>query len=108
MCLQVRFGVLQAGNYGVSQSRKRAFIWAAAPNEILPEWPEPMHVFASSQLKISLPGGVSFAAVQDASKGAPLRAMTVKDTIYDLPPVENGASKEDIKVCQYKRFPSRN
>lgn len=97
MGYQVRFGVLQAGNYGVSQSRKRAFIWAAAPNEILPEWPEPMHVFGSSQLKISLPGGVSFTAVGDAGKGAPLRAMTVKDTIYDLPPVENGASKEECK-----------
>ena len=95
----MRFGVLQAGNYGVSQSRKRAFIWAAAPNEILPEWPEPVHVFASSQLKISLPGGVSFAAVRDAGRGAPLRAITVKDTICDLPPVENGASKEEIKVC---------
>jgi len=82
----------------VSQSRKRAFIWAAAPDEILPEWPEPMHVFASSQLKISLPGGLSYAAVHDAGKGAPLRAMTVKDTIYDLPPVVNGASKEEIKV----------
>lgn len=97
MGYQVRFGVLQAGNYGVSQSRKRAFIWAAAPNEILPEWPEPMHVFGSSQLKIALPGGASYAAVRDAGKGAPLRAMTVKDTIYDLPPVENGASKEEIK-----------
>lgn len=94
----MRFGVLQAGNYGVSQSRKRAFIWVAAPDEILPEWPEPMHVYASSQLKISLPGGLSYAAVHDAGKGAPLRAMTVKDTIYDLPPVVNGASKEDIKV----------
>ncbi|KAG0622398.1 hypothetical protein M758_3G094700 [Ceratodon purpureus] len=97
MGYQVRFGVLQAGNYGVSQSRKRAFIWAAAPDEILPEWPEPLHVFGSSQLKITLPGGVSYAAVRDAGKGAPLRSITVKDTIYDLPPVENGASKEDIK-----------
>jgi len=94
----VRFGVLQAGNYGVSQSRKRAFIWAAAPDEILPEWPEPMHVFATSQLKIGLPGGLSYSAVPDAGQGAPLRAITVKDTIYDLPPVENGASTEEIKV----------
>lgn len=55
-CAQVRFGVLQAGNYGVSQSRKRAFIWAAAPGEVLPEWPEPSHVFLSAQLKVTLPG----------------------------------------------------
>jgi hypothetical protein len=56
LVLQVRFGVLQAGNYGVSQSRKRAFIWAAAPGEVLPEWPEPTHVFLSAQLKVTLPG----------------------------------------------------
>ena len=31
---QVRFGVLNAGNYGVPQSRKRTIIWAAAPGEV--------------------------------------------------------------------------
>ncbi|GFZ09544.1 DNA methyltransferase 2 [Actinidia rufa] len=54
--LHVRFGNLEAGAYGVSQSRKRAFIWAASPEEILPEWPEPMHVFASPELKIVFNG----------------------------------------------------
>ncbi|KAH9315101.1 hypothetical protein KI387_023728, partial [Taxus chinensis] len=96
MGYQVRFGVLQAGNYGVSQSRKRAFIWAASPDESLPEWPEPMHVFASSQLKISLPGGLQYAAIKDASLGAPFRSMTVRDTIGDLPLVGNGADKLEI------------
>lgn len=91
MGYQVRFGVLQAGNYGVSQSRKRVFIWAASPEEFLPEWPEPMHVFASSLLKISLPGGLQFATVRDAALGAPFRPITVRDTIGDLPPVGNGA-----------------
>lgn len=90
MGYQVRFGVLQAGNYGVSQSRKRVFIWAASPEEFLPEWPEPMHVFASSQLKISLPGGIQYATVRDAALGAPFRPITVRDTIGDLPPVGNG------------------
>ncbi|KAH9318768.1 hypothetical protein KI387_020537, partial [Taxus chinensis] len=92
----VRFGVLQAGNFGVSQSRKRAFIWAASPDESLPEWPEPMHVFASSQLKISLPGGLQYAAVKDAALGAPFRPITVRDTIGDLPLVGNGADKLEI------------
>lgn len=96
MGYQVRFGVLQAGNYGVSQSRKRAFIWAASPSETLPEWPEPMHVFASSQLNIVLPGGVQYAAVKDAAAGAPLRSITVRDTIAELPPVDNGADKTEI------------
>ena len=60
---KVRFGILEAGAYGVSQSRKRAFIWAASPEDVLPEWPEPMHVFAAPELKITLSEGVQYAAV---------------------------------------------
>eukprot|EP01018_Ginkgo_biloba_P018917 Gb_24436 [translate_table: standard] len=105
MGYQVRFGVLQAGNYGVSQSRKRAFIWAASPKESLPEWPEPMHVFASSQLKITLPGDLQYAAVRDAAGGAPFRSITVRDTIHDLPPVGNGADKSEIKNYDIVRKP---
>ncbi|XP_066333917.1 DNA (cytosine-5)-methyltransferase 1A-like isoform X3 [Miscanthus floridulus] len=92
MGYQVRFGILEAGAYGVAQSRKRAFIWAAAPGETLPEWPEPMHVFASPALKINLPDGKHYA-------GAPFRSITVRDTVGDLPPVENGASKPTIQAC---------
>jgi site-specific DNA-cytosine methylase len=59
--VQVRFGVLNAGNFGVAQSRKRTIIIAAAPDETMPDWPEAMHVFASPQLTINLPGGVRTA-----------------------------------------------
>ncbi|KAK3124625.1 hypothetical protein QOZ80_7BG0589580 [Eleusine coracana subsp. coracana] len=93
MGYQVRFGILEAGTFGVAQSRKRAFIWAAAPGEILPDWPEPMHVFASPELKITLPDGQYYAAARSTAGGAPFRAITVRDTIGDLPKVENGASK---------------
>lgn len=55
---QVRFGVLNAGNFGVSQSRKRTFIWAAAPDDLLPDWPRLLHIFRSPQLSINLPGNV--------------------------------------------------
>lgn len=71
MGYQVRFGALEAGAYGVSQSRKRAFIWAASPKEILPEWPEPMHVFSGPELKITLPGDVQYAAVRSTVAGGP-------------------------------------
>ncbi|KAL5196611.1 hypothetical protein ABZP36_000123 [Zizania latifolia] len=94
MGYQVRFGILEAGTFGVAQSRKRAFIWAAAPGEILPDWPEPMHVFASPELKITLPDGKYYAAAKSTAGGAPFRAITVRDTIGDLPKVENGASKQ--------------
>ncbi|KAJ4744590.1 Cytosine-specific methyltransferase [Rhynchospora pubera] len=93
MGYQVRFGILEAGAFGVAQSRKRAFIWAAAPNETLPDWPQPMHVFASPQLRISLSDGQSYAAVCSTANGAPFRSITVRDTIGDLPEVENGANK---------------
>lgn len=93
MGYQVRFGILEAGAFGVAQSRKRAFIWAAAPGEMLPDWPEPMHVFASPELKITLPDGQYYAAARSTAGGAPFRAITVRDTIGDLPKVGNGASK---------------
>ena len=60
---QVRFGVLNAGNFGVSQSRKRTFIWGVAPDNDLPAWPAPLHVFRSPQLTISLPGDVKARSV---------------------------------------------
>ncbi|KAL2334436.1 hypothetical protein Fmac_015649 [Flemingia macrophylla] len=97
MGYQVRFGILEAGAFGVSQSRKRAFIWAASPEDVLPEWPEPMHVFSAPELKITLAEDVQYAAVRSTANGAPLRAITVRDTIGDLPPVGNGASKANIE-----------
>lgn len=94
----MRFGILEAGAFGVSQSRKRAFIWAASPDEILPEWPEPMHVFASPQLRVTLNGNKQYAAARSTATGAPFRAITVRDTIGDLPPVGNGASAVTTEV----------
>ncbi|XP_039140950.1 DNA (cytosine-5)-methyltransferase 1B-like isoform X2 [Dioscorea cayenensis subsp. rotundata] len=97
MGYQVRFGILDAGAYGVSQSRKRVFVWAASPEEKLPEWPEPMHVFAGPELKIPLSNGMHYSAVRSTAGGAPFRSITVRDTIGDLPPVVNGASKLSIE-----------
>lgn len=96
--MKVRFGILEAGAFGVSQSRKRAFIWAASPEDVLPEWPEPMHVFAAPELRISLSNSVQYAAIRSTASGAPFRSITVRDTIGDLPPVGNGASKANMEV----------
>lgn len=89
---------MEAGAFGVSQSRKRAFIWAASPHDTLPEWPEPMHVFAAPELKIMLSDNYQYSAVRSTANGAPFRAMTVRDTIGDLPAVGNGASKTIMEV----------
>ena len=99
MGYQVRFGVLNAGNFGVSQSRKRTFIWAAAPGESLPAWPRLMHCFRTPQLTINLPGNVQYTAVPQ-SKGAPLRPVTVYDAIGDLPPITNGHNIEEAAYAK--------
>ncbi|GER54987.1 cytosine-specific methyltransferase [Striga asiatica] len=97
MGYQVRFGILEAGAYGVPQSRKRAFIWAASPEQLLPEWPEPMYVFAAPELKISMSKNLHYSAAKSTTKGAPFRSLTVRDTIGDLPPVGNGASNTSLQ-----------
>lgn len=102
MGYQVRFGILEAGACGVSQSRKRAFIWAASPEEMLPDWPEPMHVFAGPELKVTLDSNTQYAAVRSTATGAPFRSITVRDTIGDLPAVGNGAS---LATMEYKKEP---
>ncbi|TXG53651.1 hypothetical protein EZV62_018907 [Acer yangbiense] len=98
----VRFGILEAGTYGVSQSCKRAFIWAASPEEQLPGWPDPMHVFASPELKVKLSEDTHYAAVRSTANGAPFRSITVRDTIGDFPAVGNGASVTTITRFQKK------
>ena len=97
----MEFGVLQVGHYGASQSRKRAFIWEASPDEFLPEWLDPMHVISSSQPKISFPRGLQYAAVRDAALGAPFHPITVRDTIGDLPHVGNGTDQLETTVSIY-------
>ncbi|CAI9101509.1 OLC1v1038848C1 [Oldenlandia corymbosa var. corymbosa] len=108
MGYQVRFGILEAGAYGIPQNRKRAFVWAASPEENLPEWPEPMFVFKGSELKIPLGGDVFYAAAHRTDHGAPFRSITIKDAIGDLPPVDNDASEftleyENEPVSWYQR-----
>ncbi len=109
--------MLDAGHYGVPQSRKRTFIWAALPGEALPEWPAPRHAFGAKQLNVDLPypplpygsqhadvrSGLPYKGRQGKKlysyraapllPGAPLRTVTVRDAIGDLPEIDNGDSK---------------
>ena len=50
MGYQCTFAVLQAGQYGVAQTRRRVIILAAAPAEKLPLYPEPSHRYESFKL----------------------------------------------------------
>jgi DNA (cytosine-5)-methyltransferase 1 len=86
---------LEAGAFGVTQTRNREFIWAAAPGETLLNWPETMHIFPRPDLKITLPDSRFYAAAKSTSRFC---SVTVKDKIGDLPLVDNGASKPTIQV----------
>lgn len=59
-----------------------------------------MHVFSAPELKVALPGDKHYAAVRSTQAGAPFRAITVRDTIADLPMVINGASKTSLEVLE--------
>ncbi|MCI56010.1 DNA (cytosine-5)-methyltransferase 1B-like, partial [Trifolium medium] len=49
------------------------------------------------ELKIKLSENVQYAAVRSTANGAPLRAITVRDTIGELPAVGNGASRTNME-----------
>ena len=51
---QCTFAVLQAGHYGVAQSRRRLIIMAAGLGENIPLFPEPRHVFSPHLCQLSV------------------------------------------------------
>ncbi|KAH9750476.1 hypothetical protein KPL71_013904 [Citrus sinensis] len=79
-----RSDALEAAAYDVFPCRKQAFIWAASPEETMPEWPKPMHVFAGPELNAKLPNG------------APFRAITVRDTIGETRETLRSASSAAV------------
>lgn len=97
MGYQCTFGVLQAGNYGVPQTRRRAIILAAAPGEKLPLFPEPIHVFAPRACQLSVVvDDKKFISNVKWTSSAPYRTITVRDSMSDLPEIRNGAKAEEI------------
>ncbi|KAM7308501.1 DNA (cytosine-5)-methyltransferase PliMCI-like [Ixodes scapularis] len=97
MGYQCIFGILQAGNYGVPETRRRAIILAAAPGEKLPLYPEPKHVFASRACQLSVVvDDRKYLSNCKWSSSAPLRTITVQDAMLDLPEIRNGAKCEEI------------
>ncbi|CAK8688847.1 unnamed protein product [Clavelina lepadiformis] len=97
MGYQCTFGILQAGHYGVAQTRRRAIILAAAPGENLPLYPEPLHTFSARGGSISAQvGDKKITSNITRVFSAPFRTITVRDTMSDLPRIPNGHSKLEI------------
>ena len=95
MGYQCTFGVLQAGNYGVSQTRRRDFILAAAPGEKLPLHLEPTHFFSRRGCKLSVAvGHAKFYFNCRGLLSAPYRTVTVRDPMSDLPDIYNDTKQE--------------
>ncbi|XP_037079528.1 DNA (cytosine-5)-methyltransferase 1-like [Pollicipes pollicipes] len=97
MGYQCGFGVLQAGNYGVPQTRRRAIIMASAPGFRLPLYPEPQHVFSlrASSLAMVMED-TKYTPTCRWSQSAPYRTVTVRDAMSDLPEILNGEKHEQM------------
>nr|CAB3239240.1 DNA (cytosine-5)-methyltransferase 1 [Phallusia mammillata] len=97
MGYQCTFGILQAGHYGVAQTRRRAIILAAAPGEQLPLYPEPLHTFSTRGGSLSAQiGDQRYSSNIKRLTSAPFRTITVRDTMSDLPKIPNGHAKLEI------------
>lgn len=98
MGYQCTFGVVQAGNYGVPQTRRRLIILASAPGYGLPLYPEPTHVFSRRACTLSVAiDGKRFISNIIWDESAPRRTCTIRDAMSDLPFVSNGAVKPEIE-----------
>ncbi|KAH0558938.1 hypothetical protein GP486_004436 [Trichoglossum hirsutum] len=85
---QAKFSVLQAGEFGAPQSRRRVIFWGVKLGLEMPMFPQPTHTFQSktASTSINLPNGVKFST--KTRRGAPLPMTTVADAVLDLPPFE--------------------
>ena len=84
MGYQCCFAVLQAGHYGPPQVRRRIIIIASAPKEILPYYPEPLHVFTGSGLDVKV-DDITYVNNIRHQNSAPFGCTTIRKAIEDLP-----------------------
>ena len=105
---------------GYIVSVSRAIVLAAAPGEVLPQFPEPTYCFSTragslsvviddrkvhthSQTSLCMQKHTrvyilyfQYTSNIQRVSSAPLRTITVRDTMYDLPEIKNGAATREI------------
>ncbi|KAI0636601.1 S-adenosyl-L-methionine-dependent methyltransferase [Trametes polyzona] len=87
---QVHFRVLQAGQYGAPQGRRRVIFLGARRDVPLPAFPLPLHAFPSPVHNVNLPTGEVLYPVtrpgadEEGHQCAPLGAVTVFEALNDL------------------------
>lgn len=70
---------------------------AAAPGEVLPLYPEPTHCFSPRAIQLTvMVDDKKFESNITRLSSAPLRTITVRDSMSDLPEIRNGASNDEI------------
>ncbi|KAJ7024401.1 S-adenosyl-L-methionine-dependent methyltransferase [Mycena alexandri] len=88
MRYQIRFSLLQAGNYGAPQNRVRFFLIAARHGLPLPAMPQPTHDFeVTNQLRMKLPYNhrPQVAPIRTTRGRAAHAGVSIEDAIGDLP-----------------------
>ncbi|XP_023248087.1 DNA (cytosine-5)-methyltransferase PliMCI [Copidosoma floridanum] len=94
---QVTFNVMQVGNFGVPQNRKRSVILGAAPGYKLPSYPKNLHVFPKSMCQFHvIVDDKKYCPIDEWNNSAPFRSVNVHDAISDLPLIAYGQYKNDL------------
>lgn len=99
---QCTVNVLQAGAYGVPQTRRRTVIIAAAPGFVLPRQPAPLNAFYKSLCPLRV-GSTTYSFLRGSHTlhellAAPYRGLTVYDAVADLPPLAQLCNEDEDEL----------
>jgi len=96
---------MQAGKFGIPQSRRRFILIGAAAGEILPDIPKPISIFSSSSLSLKLGNTIFLEEDRDGWGAlAPFRTIKIQDAISDLPPILSGDQVRLVSINYFKIF----